>query len=385
MLGLALSMTALVLDRQQMSINTIRATHAYYAAEGGAEDALIKIKRNPLFYGSCDYNIDGSTAYVSVSETMGGEKVITSTGNNSGSIKKVRVGLNMSDDEISFHYGVLVGEGGLEMGNGSQILGNVFSNGNVTGGGVIEDDVIISGTHIADGIDVHGDLFTWRCLDSHIVGNLTYVSSWHGCTYQGIKTTVPVPFAPEPLPISEDKINEWKEEASENIIDESVLIDGGSTTLGPVRINGSLTIGNKAVVTLTGTVHVTGPIIISTGATVRLSSSYGSLDGILLSDGQITVLNNGNIFGSGQPGSYVLVLSTSPGLAISIANNTAGGVFYASAGTIYIANNATVKEVIGYKITLGNNAIVSYDSGMVNMNFSNGPSGGWDIGDWVEE
>jgi len=35
-------------------------------------------------------------------------------------------------------------------------------------------------------------------------------------------------------------------------------------------------------------------------------------------------------------------------------------------------------------IDLNNNVIITYDSGLADLNFSSGPSGGWNISSWQE-
>ena len=55
-----------------------------------------------------------------------------------------------------------------------------------------------------------------------------------------------------------------------------------------------------------------------------------------------------------------------------------------SSASIFIVNNVSVKEVVAYHLELLNNASVNYESGLANVNFSAGPSGGWIIkkGTW---
>ena len=69
---------------------------------------------------------------------------------------------------------------------------------------------------------------------------------------------------------------------------------------------------------------------------------------------------------------------------ISVDNNSAGVIYFAPNGRIKMSNNATAKELTGYGITLDNNAIISYESGLANTAFSSGPSGGWSINEWKE-
>jgi hypothetical protein len=110
----------------------------------------------------------------------------------------------------------------------------------------------------------------------------------------------------------------------------------------------------------------------------------------------ISLTNNGTFQGSGQPGSYILILTTSPcdgispgdcagnNSAIDILNNATGAVFYASDGLINVSNNVQATELTGRKIQLSNNAVVRYEQGLINANFTSGPGGGWQITSWKE-
>jgi hypothetical protein len=109
---------------------------------------------------------------------------------------------------------------------------------------------------------------------------------------------------------------------------------------------------------------------------------------VIIADGVITVENNVIISGSGQPGSYVLILSTKSDTTnpvINIRNNSAGSaIYYANSGLIYLKNNMVAREVTGYKIQIENNAEIQYESGLEEANFSSGPGGSWKIVSWRE-
>ena len=81
-----------------------------------------------------------------------------------------------------------------------------------------------------------------------------------------------------------------------------------------------------------------------------------------------------------------MLLSTKTGEdAISLENNAdINGIIYTSAGEVSVKNNARVMAVTGYEIEVENNVIITYESGLVNLNFSSGPGGGWKIGAWRE-
>jgi len=347
---------------------------------------------------SSPYNlkVGNATATVEISDIVGGTRTITSKGNSLNRIRKIQIVYAISTQQVSFHYGAQVGEGGMIMGNGSQVLGNVFSNGSVTGGGTIQNSIIVAGNgNKIDGITVGNDATVHTCKDSNIDGNLTYVSggSIQNCTVGGATSTRPNEIELQPLPISQSQIDEWEEDAAAGGVITTNISISGTKILGPIQIGTStnpknLTVENGATLIIEGTVYVTGDITFNNNATVNLDSSYGSLSGIILTEGVITVENNVILNGSGQAGSYVLLLSTkndTTNPVIDIRNNAAGSViYYANSGLIYLANNMYAREVTGYKIQIANNAIIQYESGLEETNFSSGPGGSWEVTDWKE-
>lgn len=173
------------------------------------------------------------------------------------------------------------------------------------------------------------------------------------------------------------------------------VISGINTTLGPKKIAGDLLISNGAVLTLRGTLWVEGDIVLDNNSRLRLDPGYGSDSGIIIADypdnpyvkGKIIVQNNSLIEGSGDPDSYIMVLSTFAdpiSYAIEVGNNSTGAIFYSTAGTVRVNNNVSLKEVLSYRLLLANNASVLYESGLANVQFSAGPAGGWILrkGSW---
>jgi hypothetical protein len=47
-----------------------------------------------------------------------------------------------------------------------------------------------------------------------------------------------------------------------------------------------------------------------------------------------------------------------------------------------LSNNAGAKEVTAYGIDMDNNATVTYESGLADIEFSTGPSGGYSVDYW---
>ena len=395
-LAFSVSISILTFGQQKISQNITKSSQAYYASEAGVEDALLRLMKNMNWSSPYNLKVGNATATVEISDIVGGTRTITSTGNSLNRIKKIQVVYTISTQQVSFHYGAQMGEGGMLMGNGSMVQGNVFSNGSVTGGGTIQNSIIVAGNgNKIEGITVGDDATVYTCKNSNIGGNLTYVSggSIQNCTVGGTISTQPNQIESKPLPISQSQIDEWKAGAVDGGVTMTDISINETETLGPIQIGTpsspkNLTVAGGVTLTIKGTVYVTGDITFNNNATVNLDSSYGSLGGVILADGVITIENNVVLNGSGQAGSYILILSTKNDTAnpvVNIRNNTAGfAIYYANSGLIYLKNNMLAREVTGYKIQIENNAIIQYESGLEEATFSSGPGGSWEVISWKE-
>jgi len=392
MLTIAMTVCFSVTNSQKKTTNTVKATQAYYAAEAGIEDALLRLKKEPTLSSfTYQFNVDTIKVNVGIPQTFGISKNIVSTADNKNIIKNIQTVVSLNNAlQASFYYGIEVGEGGLIMGNGGVVKGNVFSAGNVSGKGTINNNLVVSGNgHWVKDVRVKGNVLAYSCLSGAVVeGDLTYVTGGQRtCTVYGSIKKQDEEISGRPLPIPQWQIEKWKKEAGdvEVITGDVTITNNQIRSMGPVKITGNLNISNGATLKMTGVIYVQGDIYVSNNAIVRLDSSYNSFGGILLSDGIISINNNAQFYGSGQAGSYVLVLSTSNSdSAVVISNNTTGAVFYASAGGLYINNGVSLMEATGYKVRMDNNSSIEYSSGLVHIYFTSGPGGGWTISDWQE-
>ncbi len=191
------------------------------------------------------------------------------------------------------------------------------------------------------------------------------------------------------LPISDGVITDWKNAAVAGGIytGDYTLTNGASASLGPKKITGKLILSNNATLTITGTVWVAGDIDLSNGCLVQLDPSYGSSSGLLIGDSVINVSNNCTFAGSGQANSYIMVLGAKDATSeeiVNIDNGSLGVIYYAGRGRIKFSNNAQAKEATAHGITMDNNSVVTYESGLASLTFSSGPGGSFAITDWQE-
>lgn len=245
------------------------------------------------------------------------------------------------------------------------------------------------------------DAWAHTVNNSEVTSNL-YCQSGSGNNKVCDSTTKTNPVDPVPLPfaISDGNIAEWKAQAEAGTIISGDHNIAGNVTLGPAKITGNLTFTNGATLTMTGSIWVVGTITTANEVTIKLDPGYGTNGGTLVADGYINLANGTNFLGSGQAGSYFLLVSTNDcdGLAatsptgLPCINNSAIDVFnqvgtviiFGSRGQIHLNNTAGAKEVTGYKLLVDNNASINYESGLANANFSSGPGGGFNIISWKE-
>lgn len=400
---------AIVVD----SINTITQSKksaqiivAQSLCDAGIEKTIWELNKNSSYAGEENYVLPTGEIDISITGDFENKNVlITSYIPNEENAKtqrtvRARIVADNNESSFSFHYGIQVGETGLTMSNNSQVVGSVYSGGSITGGsGVyIKGDVYISkpdgelnnvrvGCPASQGgaCPINGSAHVYNLIGSYIYGD-GYYTNRSSTTILGTATpNSPAP-APISLPISDTNIDLWKSWAEKGgLYTGNYTLSGNnvSVDLGPYKIDGDLTITNGSTLNLTGVLYVTGDITFSQNAIISLDSSFGTNSGMIIADGTVITSNNVQIKGSGNSASYIMILSTSSSdPAINVANNSSSVVYYANNGFIDVANNAHIRSITGKGIRLKNGAIVEYDTGLANSNFSAGPGGSWFLKEW---
>ncbi|PIP34691.1 hypothetical protein COX21_01580 [Candidatus Falkowbacteria bacterium CG23_combo_of_CG06-09_8_20_14_all_41_10] len=256
-------------------------------------------------------------------------------------------------------------------------------------GGII---TYLDGTWV--GVDAHANSIT----DSNITNDAYYQTSEdtfvHGISYPGS----PDP-ATKDLPISYAQIQDWEAAAQAGgVIDGNYNPPDGSS-LGPIKINGSLTFPSGGTVTITGPVWVTGKILAENNVIIKLQEGLAAGYPIIADNpsdqasfGQIE-LNNNVITQDATEGGKLLFVATNRSTslfnpAIWLHNNVnkdvAQSIIFSLNGLIVVENNAKFKEITGYGLYLANNAEIVYEAGLIHASFSSGPGAGWTITDWRE-
>ncbi len=188
------------------------------------------------------------------------------------------------------------------------------------------------------------------------------------------------------MPLSDSSIGQWQTEAeSGGIYNGNYSVGWAGATIGPKKIDGNLNVSGGGTLTVTGTLWVTGNITLSGGALMKLSSDYGDNDGVVVATGNISISGGADATGSGEDGSYMLMVSESTsGSAVSISGGSGAVILYAADGTLNISGGAELKGGTANRIVVSGGSDVNYESGLADMHFVSGSAAGFSIGEWKE-
>jgi hypothetical protein len=424
---LSLSFSSTGITNMQISSNSYSAKKAFYAAQTGVEDLLIRLKQNQTLGDpspiQTSNNLDQAYYIATISAPSGQERIITAQGNYRNFTKKIRVVLNSSSEQTSFNAAVQTGGGGFELEENSKITckapctqGKVYSNGDILGikkspkssasriVGAVYAHGVISGLGSGTGVWVDKDASAAALLKCTVEGDQASLASGpvSGCPLASGKIYRQLSEAPPALPLPSFNTDFWKYQATNSAIGGSTFtgncdVKSGTSTdctngtglLGPRKIIGNLIINAGKNLTVTGPIWVTGNINIANNNTIILDPNFINYGTVVLADGNIATDANVDFT---KNGSAVIMMTSlkddgqncsTP--AISVANNTTDVVFYALYGCVRISNNALFDgSVVGQKVHVGGNSTIEYDPALAQAVFGSSCVGGWAITDWQE-
>jgi len=400
---------------------TIARAQALQLAEAGIDEAVYQLNQNTSYTGENNTVLGYGNFTVSVSSIDALHKRVTSIGSVSigggqtiTRTVKVTIGLNSS--VISFHYGIQAGNGGFTLNNTASIVGNVFSSGSIVGSGgstkcgsyngvgnCIYGDVVSAGpSGEVYGIHATGTVFSNKIgngsLGTTIEQDAYYKNNLINTTVNGTSHPNSPDQGTVPLPISDDQITQWENQAALGTIINTCDKNGdyvinSSMTLGPAKILCNLVIkSSSGILDVTGPIWVVGNITTQTGPTVKMDSALGSQNVPIIADNPSNTTGSGilnigqtSIFqGSGATGSFVFLISQNNSAeqggdttALIMQQGSSALVAYAAHGLATLSQSVNVKAVTAYKIVLSQSASVTYDTALPHTVFSSGPGGSW--------
>ena len=305
-------------------------------------------------------------------------------------IAKVEMSRSTLTRSLNLDSALIVGGGGLSLGNNSQVIGgpvhsassvscgnNVLLDGPayVSQGGGLIDNCILNG-------DAHADQVTNSQLNGHDV--------YYGPTNTGNSAVAHAyggqpPPSPEATPAID--LDLWHAQAAAGGVfsGDKTFPDNAIADLGPIKITGNLTVSNNAVITVRGPIWVQGNLNLMNNAQLALDPGFGANSTIIAADGAVKISNNGVVLGSGDSRSFILMYAGSAASpAISVSNNAAGAIFVAPNGLISVSNNAAVTAAAGDSVSLSNNCVIDYvtaDHDASDVVISSGEAS---IGPWIQ-
>ncbi len=386
----------------------LNSKKSYFLAESGSEDAIYRILNNMTIGSSETLTLGSNSATTNISTSFGNSKQITSLGDVGSLQRKTSVALQAGAG-VGFNYGIQSDSGGFVLSGGSTINGNVYSNGNIqaSSGVHITGTAVAAGTasFIGDGVgnpytgtvvvgsNGTGDAWAYNVIGGSVAGNLyCQVGNKNNKVCNTSKGIPPV----QPMPFTDDDITAWKTAAAAGgTITGSTQCPGGysggnctvdyhDATFGPGKINGNLIVNGGGTLTLTGTVWVVGTITITGGGNINLPAGYALNSETIISDNTVTI-NGGGSLGSGNPNSYLFVVSTSTSArAISVTGGAGAIAVDAQNGTVVLSGGASLNAAVGETVTATGGTNITYQQGLASPSFQSGPSGGWVVGTWGE-
>ncbi len=241
-------------------------------------------------------------------------------------------------------------------------------------------------TGVYVGTTVSDDAWAHTVKGATVTGTIYCQTSSY--TNKPCNTTKPDP-SPQPMPLSDGNIQEWKDDAEAGgIITGDYHVGWQGADIGPKKITGNLLVDGGGTLTLTGTLWVQGKITLTGGAKLKLSTIYGANSGAIVSDNYVSIGGGSTFSGSGTDGSYPFLITTSncpvgPSCAGNNAIYLSGGAgtvaLVAQSGTVQINGGSSLKAVTANQIVMSGGATLEYDSGLINENFFSGPGGSWEM------
>ncbi|KPJ84878.1 hypothetical protein AMJ57_05195 [Parcubacteria bacterium SG8_24] len=408
--SLAVSLISFMLTSRQAAVRFEAKINSLQEAEAGIQKALFCLNTDtgaPCggtfgtgYVGESDHSFNGGEFTVTVTGT-GDRRLITSTGSampgQKTTVMAEAVMATQPYTETHFDFALLVTDQvGLDN-NAVVDNGPIHSAADVECGNNVDilSDVIVSkiGGRIYNcdiGGDAHADELNKVDAGGDCYWRTDFINTACGGTVYPDEPTPPPPALPT------FDLDFWRSEAllGGTISGDYYPADGES--LGPVVIDGKLILDNNVDVIMTGPIWVMDEFEMVNNATITLDPSFGEMSSVIFADhptenlGRIKIDNNAQLNGSGQPGSYILMVSTmADDTAIEVKNNAAGAVFLALEGGVKIDNNASLVAVAGRKVFMKNNAEITYDPDSLPQGLTlqtAGGSGYWELipGTWRE-
>lgn len=111
------------------SAGLLSSKQSYLVSLSAAEEAYYRLKTNKPLPASVNVALSSGDATIQTSD-VGGDKTIVITSEQKDYVRNMQMSVTAGAG-ISFNYGLQGGNGGVTMGGGSSIIGNIYANGTI--------------------------------------------------------------------------------------------------------------------------------------------------------------------------------------------------------------------------------------------------------------
>ncbi len=244
---------------------------------------------------------------------------------------------------MPFLYALQAGTSGIVLGTNSLIIGDTYSNQNITSGN-----------------------------NSVAFGNVSAVGTITKLLVFGQKQTGVTALA---LPTFDQAF--WLAAAQAGTVVNGDLTPADNAEIGPHYIQGNLNIDNNTDITVSGPVYVTGQITIGNSVTLHIDEALNRMSTMLISDHKITIGNSLLVDKTSQGGGLLMVAQSTDDNAINNGNGSSiiTVPLYAPNGGVIFGNGTWSVATVAKRVQAGNNSRFIYDSSFANATYYTGGGG----------
>lgn len=132
-IAIIFAVTSPVISSYNITKSFLKSKQSFLLANSVSNEILYKLHTNKNLTSSETITLSQGSAEVTIADTIS-TKIISVKSNVDSYEKNYEMELSIGSG-VSFNYGIQVGEGGFLMSGNAQIIGNVYSNGNIIGDG----------------------------------------------------------------------------------------------------------------------------------------------------------------------------------------------------------------------------------------------------------
>lgn len=322
----------------------VSRTQARWSAHGGLEIGLEKLRQNASYTGET-VNLGGSQLEITLEANQQGLVELHANALNRARREHLVIGTSGSQGNVAlpFLYALQAGTSGIVLGTNSLIIGDTYSNQNVTSGN-----------------------------NSVAFGNVSAVGTITKLLVFGQKQTGVPALA---LPTFDQAF--WLAAAQAGTVVNGDLTPADNAEIGPHYIQGNLNLINNTDITINGPVYVTGDIIIGNSVTIHIAEALNKMSTMLISDHKITIGNSLLVDKTSQGGGLLMVAQSSDDDAINNGNGSSiiTVPLYAPNGGVIFGNGTWSVATVAKRVQAGNNSRFIYDSSFANATYYTGGGG----------